>query len=190
MKSVIVVISGSSGTGKDTLIERIVDRIKLLCEGQPYPPMRVVSSIDPVKLFYNQMRIDAGLEPVTTYGDTDRIALAAIKDGLDRGFGFTSGLGDALVTNGEPGSILLYQVREVQSIAALMDLAQMDGAGYSVLWVHVQRKGFDGLNKAPSDRYAPQEIASADVLVQNTSLEDLDDWADLIARRVNKLRSS
>lgn len=188
MKSQIVVVFGPTRAGKDTLLQKLMER---LANAPPLPRVLQVSSIDVVKGFFDQVRTELGAARPAELTARTRQALSDVKKVLDGEFNWTARYAirriEELEQNRLGGpAILLYQVRELDNIRKLAGECR---GRFGLTSIYIQRhrdarSAFAAAEGADSDRYKPDDPWDADLVVINGDITDLDIHVDAAARLI------
>lgn len=165
----LITITGKPRTGKDTLLAALSQELGA--------DLRVLSSIEPVRVWVRELRLRLGLPTA----DKDRQLLAELKGALDRHVDFTARLAlRELFFSAEP--ILAYQVREPNNLRALRDGCKV--AGVHMLAVYVTRADRPETDMAFTDHVEPDADFPFDLLLETKN----PDWPRLARAVVGALR--
>lgn len=176
----LVTVFGPTGSGKDTFIRELQLHLTAADIANDH-----VSSIDPIRAFYrvtlrklDDQHVD---EPLTSA--KDRQALADIKKALDTSLDWTVRYALQQLSRWN-NTVVCYQVREITNIVRLQLHCKLHQISFTAVYVH--RPGIEQAPGATTDVYRWEDVKCADLVVVNTTIESLHDYAGLLVSRIKR----
>lgn len=190
-KAHIVTVFGPTRSGKDTFISGLDNYLNIKYRSADCNVI-VLSSIDVVKQFFDDIREKLGIEnEENNLNQQMRQGLADIKAVLDNCFNWTVDYAISYTKHRmdviKPSNlVLIYQVREVENISKLREKCISENIGYTSVFLYRRWKlGEYQPEGATTDQYKLDDLKYADVIVINKELSDLFTASERTAEKIS-----